>query len=48
MFVWQMFSVSSNTFEEQPKKLIEYQNNWFVKQIIWWKITMYWLMIGFC
>lgn len=34
MFVWQMLSMSSNAFDEQPKKLIEYQNNRFVKNII--------------
>ena len=48
MFVWRMFYVSNDTFDEQPKKLIEYQNNWFVKHIIWWKMTIYWLMVGFC
>lgn len=42
-----MFSMSSNALDEQPEKLIEYQNNWFVKHIIWWKMTIYWLMVGF-
>lgn len=46
MFVWQMFSVTSAHFMSSLKKLIEYLTNWFIKHIIWWKMTIYWLMVG--